>query len=187
MKKRKKCQGVYGNLEKPVAILSMENENKLIKTSGHAPNDDAEDTRGNINHGFNNQARESNEEESSDSIRQQMTLGKVGLAEQVLRNDSGEPIKFIDAEGRSLNQQELRRHTRDNDFYKNSDYQDKNEAIFHGDRAGILGALDETDTPKFPINTDRHQSMFSKTINPGVKIMQVERITEDTFNNNHGR
>lgn len=43
--------------------------------------------------------------------------------------------------------------------------------------------VDELDTPRFPISMAKKEPLFAKIINPGVKIMRVDRDVDETIEN----
>lgn len=43
--------------------------------------------------------------------------------------------------------------------------------------------VDELDTPRFPATLEKQEPIFAKIVNPGVKIMRVDRDVEETIEN----
>ena len=43
--------------------------------------------------------------------------------------------------------------------------------------------IDELDTPRFPTSMAKKEPLFAKIVNPGVKIMRVDRDVEETIEN----
>lgn len=69
-----------------------------------------------------------------------------------------------------------RRHLRDTEETFNIGQQLRAQDIYQR-------PIDELDTPRFPATLEKKEPIFAKIVNPGVKIMRVDRDVEERMEN----
>lgn len=96
--------------------------------------------------------------------------------------------KFQNAEKQTLdypqNVDNYRRHLRDSEepFEIEKQRMRKENDIFRTQDI-YQRPVDELDTPRFPATLEKREPIFAKIVNPGVKIMRVDRDVEETIEN----
>lgn len=179
-----------------VATLSTEKESRSPKAS--TPKVSKKDDNGAVNNAFEKveeQHQKSSYQESTEDPRKweqdrsSNHFSKDG-------NEGNENLSRQDRESKEYSQNfENGRALRDSLRYRDSETQmnDKRDSYKMDHRMEMPTVVykahdiyhrpvDEVDTPRFPVETNnKSEVMFAKIVNPGVKIMKVERDVEEAF------
>ncbi|XP_033214575.1 uncharacterized protein LOC117171405 [Belonocnema kinseyi] len=185
---------------RPMTTMTVEKETRMVKSNDSVENlHDSRDSRGKINNGF----------KKSEGLRLHENLEDIDYIDRpsrdqdVTRDDtrrhSHRSSKALE-EDRSRQFQHAEKQTRDfsQNLEKSRRYLKDSEDPFENGNVGHrLGKadeffrlpdiyqrpVDELDTPRFPISMAKKEPLFAKIVNPGVKIMRVDRDVDETIEN----
>ncbi|XP_017794691.1 PREDICTED: uncharacterized protein LOC108576243 [Habropoda laboriosa] len=201
--KKKHKQGITERLtdkraKRQVApTIITEKESKSPKTS--SPKLSKKDKNGNVNDGFDKveeQVQKSSvAEQSEDPRRWEQERSSSQRLKDAYRDEENESFNREDREPKEYTQNfENGRALRDSQMYRDAetqkatrdsykmDHRMEMPTVVYKSRDIYQRPMDEVDTPRFPTETNsRSESVFAKIMNPGVKIMKVERDVEETL------
>lgn len=144
-------------------------------------------------------SRDDNNDRHATGQRPRTAPADVGVVVEPTKDYDEGDIPFIDNERYQTNGNYVNNghHYRyDTDRYRDAETLVRNNfnderndgRIFYQGHDIIMRPSDEVDTPKFPNTRDTtNDTMFSKMLNPSVKIMKIDRDTEMNNFDNHGR
>ncbi|XP_034934504.1 uncharacterized protein [Chelonus insularis] len=185
------------NTVKPMTTLTIEKEPKVSKSNGN--NKDKDKPNGNpdeitVKHDHKSKEKSSDSRDHGDkhATAQYPPNTDLGTLAEPIRDYDDEDIKFIDAERQTQSHSNGRYHSGGSSKFRDAETmtrdrymheRDDGRAYYQGHEM-IMRPLDEADTPRFPTSRDSMtESMFSKIVNPSVKIMRVDH-DNDNFDNN---
>ncbi|XP_051169489.1 uncharacterized protein LOC127286902 isoform X2 [Leptopilina boulardi] len=183
---------------KPMTMMTVEKETKIVKSNGSMENlNDSRDSKGQVTNGFKKSegSRLHDNLEGIDYIdrpttdrnfnREEQRRHSLRLSEVPVEDQNK---KFQNAEKQTLdypqNVDNYRRHLRDSEepFEIEKQRMRKENDIFRTQDI-YQRPVDELDTPRFPATLEKREPIFAKIVNPGVKIMRVDRDVEETIEN----
>lgn len=166
--------------------LTTEKESKSPKISGSKVS--KKDDNGNINDGFD----KVDEQRQKSSAKEERSYSK----EEAYGHDEIDNFDREDGEPKEYTQNfENGRALRDSQMYRDPEMQkvgnrDSYKMAHRMEMPTVMYKMqdiyqrpvDEIDTPRFPIETNRkNETMFAKIVNPSVKIMKVERDVDEAI------
>ncbi|XP_043471713.1 uncharacterized protein LOC122504597 isoform X2 [Leptopilina heterotoma] len=184
----------FGSKEnvKPMTTLVVEKETKIVKSNGSAEKaDDARDSKGQVINGFKKSegSRLHDNLEGIDYIDRPTTDRNFTRDEQrrnslrsteIPREDENKKFQNAEKQTRDYHPQNIdnnyRRHLRDTEDTFDIGQRLRAQDIYQR-------PIDELDTPRFPATLEKKEPIFAKIVNPGVKIMRVDRDVEETIEN----
>ncbi|XP_051169492.1 uncharacterized protein LOC127286902 isoform X5 [Leptopilina boulardi] len=199
-KKKHDATQTFGSKEtvKPMTMMTVEKETKIVKSNGSMENlNDSRDSKGQVTNGFKKSegSRLHDNLEGIDYIdrpttdrnfnREEQRRHSLRLSEVPVEDQNK---KFQNAEKQTLdypqNVDNYRRHLRDSEepFEIEKQRMRKENDIFRTQDI-YQRPVDELDTPRFPATLEKREPIFAKIVNPGVKIMRVDRDVEETIEN----
>ncbi|PBC29359.1 hypothetical protein APICC_03354 [Apis cerana cerana] len=167
--------------------LTTEKESKSPKISGSKVS--KKDDNGNINDGFD---KVDEQRQKSSAKKEERSYSK----EEAYGHDEIDNFDREDGEPKEYTQNfENGRALRDSQMYRDSEMQkvgnrDSYKMAHRMEMPTVMYKMqdiyqrpvDEIDTPRFPIETNRkNETMFAKIVNPSVKIMKVERDVDEAI------
>ncbi|XP_017882215.1 uncharacterized protein LOC108626191 [Ceratina calcarata] len=173
-----------------ITTITSEKESK----SKASPKTSKKDDNGNVNDGF--EKVEERQQKSSQAQSEEFHKWEKDRqrSKDASREEDVESFDRVDRELKEYTQNfENGRALRDSQMYRDSEMQ-KSERGYKMDHRMDAPTVvykaqdiyqrpvDEVDTPRFPTDSNRRSdSMFAKVMNPGVRIMKVERDVEEAF------
>lgn len=167
--------------------LTTEKESKSPKISSSKVS--KKDDNGNINDGFDKvdeQRQKSSAKKEERSYSKEEAYGHDEIDN--FDREDGEPKEYTQnfENGRALRDSQMYRDPEmqkvgNRDSYKMA-HRMEMPTVMYKMQDIYQRPVDEIDTPRFPIETNRkNETMFAKIVNPSVKIMKVERDVDEAI------
>ncbi|KAG7210140.1 hypothetical protein KM043_011701 [Ampulex compressa] len=190
--------------ESGIAALTTEKESKEAKTNGSSQVPEAKDVNGNINEGFDmvDSRQRRDDQESMDDRPRSDQDRPASVSNQrpkdAYHEERNRKFDHVERELREYTQNfENGRTLRESQRYREPESLQRHmiarepldierrpeeSRVVYKAQDIYQRPVDEIDTPRFPTEFEtRSGTMFTKIVNPSVKIMRVERDVEEEF------